>query len=117
MLVVEDEFFIADDLRRCLDKAGATVVGPCPSLAKAERAIEAGGFDCAILDLNLHGESGAPLADRFMELETPFALATGYGSQAVPAHLRGVPRIEKPFDPDAVVELVALLTGKARGSA
>lgn len=109
VLVVEDEFFIADDLSRALTKAGASVVGPCATFRKAEQAIAEGGFDCAILDLNLSGESGVPLADQLIELKVPLALATGYGSEAVPEHLKGLTRIEKPFDPAAIVEVVARL--------
>lgn len=109
VLVVEDEFFIADDLRRALTKAGASVIGPCATVGKTEEAIRAGGFDCAILDLNLSGESGVSLADQLVALNVPFALATGYGSGAVPEHLKGVTRIEKPFDPAAIVEVVARL--------
>ena len=37
----------------------------------------------------------------------PFAIATGYGSSAVPARHNDVARLEKPFDPSQVVELVS----------
>ena len=107
--MIEDEFFIADDLKRALTKAGATVIGPCASVAKGEEGIAAGGFDCCILDLNLNGENAAPLGDRLLALNVPFALATGYGSGAVPDRLKDMPRIEKPFDPAAAVGLVARL--------
>ena len=53
VLVVEDEYYIADDMRRMLSAAGATVVGPCASLSKAEAAVDEGDFDCAVIDLNL----------------------------------------------------------------
>ena len=71
ILVVEYEYFIADDVRRCLAEAGATVIGPKPTLAKATEAIAAGSFDCVVLDLNLDGESGIPLADGLAELQIP----------------------------------------------
>jgi len=35
-----------------------------------------------------------------------FAIATGYGSEVVPERLKGVRRIEKPFDPPALVQLI-----------
>ena len=35
VLVVEDEFFLADDLVRALKRHGAEVVGPVPSLDRA----------------------------------------------------------------------------------
>ena len=109
VLVVEDEYYIADDLRRTLDAAGATVVGPCSTVAKANAALDAGDFDWAVIDLNLHGESALPIANRLLKLGKSFAIATGYGSSAVPETLREVPRIEKPFDPPALLQLVEQL--------
>ena len=71
VLLVEDEYYIADDLRRTLDSAGATVVGPCSTLARARQAVDEGAFDCAVIDLNLHGESAVSLAERLIELGSP----------------------------------------------
>jgi DNA-binding NtrC family response regulator len=90
-----------------LDAAGAEIIGPCANFEQAESAVEENGFDCAILDLNLHGRSAAPIADRLIERGKSFAIATGYGSGAVPERLQGAPRIEKPFNPPALVQLIA----------
>jgi DNA-binding NtrC family response regulator len=109
VLVVEDEFYIADDLRRTLDAAGAAVVGPVSTLRAAEKHVDAGDFDCAVIDLNLHGESAVPLARRLVAAGKSFAIATGYGSGAVPPEFKEVPRIEKPFDPAALLHLVGQL--------
>jgi DNA-binding NtrC family response regulator len=110
VLVVEDEYYIADDLRRTLKEAGATVVGPCATIKQASHALDEGAFDCAVIDLNLHDESALPLADRLMSDGKSFAIATGYGSTAIPERLKDVPRIEKPFDPPALLNLVGQLS-------
>jgi DNA-binding NtrC family response regulator len=110
VLVVEDEYYIADDLRRTLDAAGARVVGPCSTLSNAHEALDRGDFDCAVIDLNLHGDSAVPLADRLIREGHSFAIATGYGSDVVPDRLKDVPRIEKPFDPPALLELIKQLS-------
>jgi len=119
VLVIEDEYYIADDVGRELTAAGAEVIGPVSTLATAEDALDEGAFDCAVIDLNLHGESAVPIADRLMALGKSFAIATGYGSGAIPERLDGVPRIEKPFDPPALLELVGKLScarsGKSAG--
>ena len=109
VLIVEDEYYIADDLRRMLEAAGASVIGPVSTLAKAHELIDRRGFDCAVIDLNLHGESAVSIADRLLESDTSFAIATGYGSEIVPERLKHVPRIEKPFDPQQLVQVVAQL--------
>ena len=49
VLVVEDEFYIADDLARALRAAGASVIGPCATVAQAEAAVVDSAFDFAIL--------------------------------------------------------------------
>lgn len=110
VLLVEDEYFIADDLRHLLRKAGAEVVGPCATLEKATAAVDEGAFDCAIVDLNLKGKSALPLAQRLQAEGWSFAFATGYGCNAIPDELKHVPRIEKPFDPAALLNLIGQLS-------
>ena len=55
ILVVEVEYYLAADLSRALEDAGADVVGPVGSLHEAEVTVAAGGFDCAVIDMNLRG--------------------------------------------------------------
>ena len=110
VLVIEDEYYIADDLRRLLGSAGARVVGPVGTLKAAHESLNEGGFDCAILDLNLRGESALPIADRLSREGKPFAIATGYDSGIVPERLKTVLRIEKPFDEKAILPVVEQLS-------
>ena len=110
VLVVEDEYYIADDLQRELKAAGADIVGPVGTVALAQKAIDDDAFDCAVLDLNLHGESALPIAERLIERGKSFAIATGYGSGAVPDRFDDVPRIEKPFDPPTLLKLIGQLS-------
>ena len=88
-------------------EAGGSVIGPVSTVAAAEEAIGAGNIEFAVIDLNLHGDSGLPIARRLRELGNPFAVATGYGGAAVPDWLSSAPRCEKPFDPAALVQVVA----------
>ncbi|PEQ10564.1 hypothetical protein B2G71_21510 [Novosphingobium sp. PC22D] len=55
VLVVEDEYFIADDLARALRDAGATVLGPVPNAEMARRIVSDSFVDLVLLDLNLDG--------------------------------------------------------------
>ena len=109
ILLVEDEYYIADDFRRVLSAAGATVVGPASTVESAERMVDEDAFDCAVIDLNLHGQSALSVADRLRERGKTFAIATGYGSGSIPERLMDVPRIEKPFDGPALLQLVTQL--------
>ncbi|HVG48881.1 MAG TPA: response regulator [Rubellimicrobium sp.] len=99
VLVVEDEYLLAEDLRRGLEDAGAEVLGPVPSVADALAllATEAPP-DAAILDVNLGGEMVFPVADVLRERGVPFMFATGYDQWSLPQAYTDVPRCEKPFD-------------------
>ncbi len=114
ILVIEDEFFLADDMARSIEAAGAEVVGPAGTLQGASLLLDQSVPDCAIVDLNLHGEDSAPLARRLRAAGVPFLLATGYSAEALPPDLVDAPHLEKPFDArHALAALRALLASPA----
>ncbi|WP_185983787.1 response regulator [Aureimonas mangrovi] len=78
VLLIEDEFVIAMDIEAELESAGAHVT--CASrVQEAASAVEDGGYDAAILDLNLHGEVSFPVADLLVAKGVPFLFHTGHG--------------------------------------
>jgi CheY-like chemotaxis protein len=108
VLVVEDEFFIADDLVQALQDLGAQVLGPVPTREQALEQLSAGGrIDLAVLDVNLQGEMAFPVADALSERGVPFVLATGYAQASLPPRFGHVPHWEKPFDPEALVRALS----------
>ena len=99
ILVVEDEYMMADDLQYDLEEVGAQVIGPVPSVADALRLLATQeAIDGAILDVNLRGEKAYPVADVLRERGIPFVLATGYEQWALPEAYKDVPRCDKPVD-------------------
>jgi CheY-like chemotaxis protein len=99
ILVVEDEYMIADDLQRDLEKQGAKVVGPVPSVADALNLLVVEGvLDGAILDVNLRGEKVFPVVDLLRERGVPMVFTTGYEQWALPETYADVPRCDKPVD-------------------
>ncbi len=79
MLVVEDEYVIADDIARTLGWLGAEVVGPVPDRDEALALLSSGKrIDLAVLDINLHVEVVHPVADALQDRGVPFVFATGY---------------------------------------
>jgi DNA-binding NtrC family response regulator len=107
ILVVEDEYFIASDLKRALAGAGAEVVGPVGALAPAEDLVERDGIVAAVLDVNLEGEHSYSLVDTLLADDVPVLLVTGYDDWALPEKYRGLPRLTKPFALDRVARQVA----------
>jgi CheY-like chemotaxis protein len=114
ILVVEDEYYLADDIVRALRGRGAEVVGPVATVLQAERLLGEGGLDCAILDINLRGEMAYPVADRLADAGIPFLFATGYGSESIPERFRAIPQLQKPVDPELLVSLVPTAVEGAR---
>jgi CheY-like chemotaxis protein len=107
ILVVEDEYLIADDMREVLSGAGATVLGPVPNVTAAASLIAAEDrLDGALLDINLGGSMVFDLADTLQERAVPFAFATGYDGSMIPARFANVPRLEKPVKGPKVVAML-----------
>ena len=105
ILVVEDEYMMADDLRRDLEKQGAEVVGPVPSVADALNLLVVDtGLDGAILDVNLCGEKVFPVVDILRERGVPVVFTTGYEQWALPEAYADVPRCDKPVDMHVIAQ-------------
>ena len=99
ILVVEDEYLLADDLRNALIQAGAEVLGPVSDVAGALTLVEDGrSVDAAVLDINLRGDSVFPFADLLAQRGVPFVFATGYDRASVPARFADAPYLAKPLD-------------------
>lgn len=110
VLIVEDEFYLADDWALALTSAGARVLGPFGRVEDARRLIEGGEqVDLAILDIDLFGDRVFPVADLLAEKGASFVFATGYDPDVIPERFRDAPRLEKPFTALAVVELLKSL--------
>ena len=102
ILVVEDEPLIAMMLEDFLESLGHSVSATCESVNYALAEADKGGFDIAILDVNLKGESVWPVASRLREKQIPFVIATGGHVDPPPAEFANVPVIEKPYTVDRV---------------
>jgi transcriptional regulator with GAF, ATPase, and Fis domain len=73
VLIVEDEFAVANDLRRILEKAGYRVSGIAFSVAKALELNEQQRPDLVLLDIHLKGpQTGIDLARKLTQDDIPF---------------------------------------------
>jgi len=106
ILIVEDEPLIAMMLEDFLDSLGHSVRGTCDTVACALDEIEKGGFDLAILDVNLKGENVWPVATKLREKKVPFVIATGGHVDPPPPEFNDAPVIEKPYTVDRVTPAI-----------
>ena len=97
VLVVEDEYLIAEDLCEELLSCGAEVMGPAACVADALDLLGYGPApDMAVLDIGLENEKVYPVADALRARGIPFVFATGYDARVIPTAYADVPRTEKP---------------------
>ena len=106
ILIVEDEPLISMMLEDFLQSLGHAVTATCESVAEALIAVERGGNDLAILDINLKGESVWPVARALKAQGTPFVLSSGGFVDAPPKEFAGTPMIEKPYTIDRVTPII-----------
>ena len=112
ILIVEDEPLIAMMLEDFLESLGHDVVGTCESLEEALDRVDQGGFDLAIIDVQLKdGKQVWPVADRLAEEGTPFILATGGHVEPPPEKHAGAPVLSKPYTIDAIPTALARACG------
>lgn len=103
IIIVEDEPLIAMMLEDFLEALDRTLIGVADSVADALALVEQGGFDAAILDVNLRGgEQSWPVADALAQAGIPFVLSTGAGGDSIAEVHRARPTLSKPFTMDAV---------------
>ncbi|HEY0314494.1 MAG TPA: response regulator [Allosphingosinicella sp.] len=102
VLIVEDESLIAMMLEDFLASLGHELAGTCETVPDALVRVEEGGFDVAILDVNLNGQRVWPVADRLAAKGIPYILATGGHIEPPPAEHASAPVLSKPFTLDAI---------------
>lgn len=109
VLVVEDDFYLADDARDALERAGAHVLGPAADIGEALQLLRDAVPDCAVTDVNLGGQPSFDLARMMIDRGIPMLFATGYDAAAIPSEFAAIPRLQKPLDLRKLVATVAEL--------
>ena len=114
VLVVEDEYILADDLKKELEIHGAKVVGPIGNLGAAQDQVSRDNFDVAVIDIKLGNKLAWSIADKLIRGNIPFAFVTGYGAGTIPERFQHIMRWEKPCDMSKLTEDVRLLCAASK---
>lgn len=115
ILLVEDNFLVAEVVRDMLEANGCVVVGP---VARLDDGLRLGGqetLDAAVLDVNLNGDRSFPIASILRDRGVPYLFLTGYNdsSAMVPTELRPARHLSKPvLERHLVTALSEIATGK-----
>jgi DNA-binding NtrC family response regulator len=103
VLIVEDDFSIADAVAGLFRLWGAQVIGPVASVKDALTHIAAGEhIDGAVLDVNLNGKNVYPVADLLHSRGVRIVFMSGYDS--VDARYAHIPCLQKPMNFARLVE-------------
>ncbi|WP_293797204.1 response regulator [uncultured Bosea sp.] len=107
VLIVEDDPFIAMDIESAVaDQLGDGVeLIVVESVAEARR-MTAKPLACALLDIDVVGGKTFDVASALQDIGTPFAFVSGSAPHEVPAALRGVRFLRKPFSTREVAAFV-----------
>lgn len=76
VLVIEDDFYLADDAREALEGAGAKVLGPVSNAADALALLARTRPDCALVDVNLGGGASFVSAEALQQRGVAFVFLT-----------------------------------------
>ncbi len=114
ILVVEDEYFIAQEIAETLESAGFLVVGPCPKVADALACLDdPDPCDAAVLDASLRGTSSLPVCEALAARGIPYVVVTGFSAGQLPAPMAAATVLTKPLDPDQLAKVLrALIAGE-----
>ncbi|KWV57042.1 hypothetical protein AS156_03500 [Bradyrhizobium macuxiense] len=107
ILLVEDEYFLADDMSREFRVLGAEIAGPAGDIDDAHRMTNDGILDGAVLDVNVHNIMIFPIARELRARNVPFVFTSGYDAIAIGKEFENVPLWEKPIDVRAMAHRLA----------
>jgi DNA-binding NtrC family response regulator len=100
VLIVEDEYFIADDCATLMHRSGLDVIGPVATVEDGLALI--GDADAALVDINLGGQSSYPLLEQLVQRAIPTVIYTGY--ERLPQRYAHLPFFPKPFSCQRAVD-------------
>jgi DNA-binding response OmpR family regulator len=105
ILVVEDEFLVAELLCARLAQAGATLVAPTDRSSVALDYIANEALDGAVLDFMLADGTCLEVAQELGSRGVPFLIVSALPVSELPAELRNSPYLGKPIHPAVFIEL------------
>jgi two-component SAPR family response regulator len=115
ILIVEDEWLLADHLDGIVTDAGGTVLGPFATAGQALAALagDAPRPDVATLNVVLIDHMSFDVADRLGDLAIPYTFLSANRPYTLPERFRTTPLIGKPFSDRQVIEALVVLLDEA----
>lgn len=112
VLVLEDEWIIADQVTDGLRAEGFEVAGPASRVEQAFAIQATRHIDFAVLDINVYGETSFRFAEFLAQQGVPFLFLSGYSEAEIPNSLVGGVLYQKPVSIDLLVRGIRAALGK-----
>lgn len=109
IIILEDDYYQAEDMRQTLERAGAKVIAVSASVPDLPALLADGRIDAALIDINLGHTMSLDFARELGAQGIPFAFLTGYDAGMLPDDLAGRPCLSKPADTARVIATLARL--------
>jgi response regulator RpfG family c-di-GMP phosphodiesterase len=112
--VLEDDVLLALEAAETLQEIDAVAIGSAHRVESAMKLLDTERPDVALLDVNIIGSTSAEVAQRLVQEDIPFVLATGYGAQNGMVGSWAI--IDKPYNRKQVQAAFLELFGRPRGA-
>src|SRR3546814_14579906 len=109
VLVIEDNFFLAEDARDTLERAGATVLGPVSNAEDALSLLDQETPDCALVDVNLGAGPEFECALALKARNEPSGFLPGQDDDVLPPEFAAAPCLETPTESRSMLAAVDTL--------
>ena len=112
IVILEDDYYQAQDSRMILEKAGARIVAASATIPDLDALLADGAVDLVLIDINLGHGMSFDFARSLKARAIPFVFLTGYDTGILPDDLEGSPHLGKPADGARIVTALAKLAGR-----
>jgi len=109
VLVVEDEMMVLLNIESMLADLGCEAISVAATVEGALALVDAERFDCAMLDVNLGGQTSYSVADALVIRRIPFVFSTGYSDDRIAVRFGDRPALKKPYSDEELAAALARL--------
>lgn len=114
IIILEDDYYQAQDWKQVFEQAGAKVIGVSATVPDLAGMLAEGRIDVALIDINLGRGLSLDFARDLRAQAIPFAFLTGYDATMLPDDLADSPCLSKPAEIARVVGTLASLASGQR---
>jgi DNA-binding response OmpR family regulator len=114
IVILEDDYYQAQDCRQLLEAAGAKVIAISATIPDLPALLEEGRIDAVLIDINLGHGLSFDFARELKAKGIPFVFLTGYDAAMLPDDLAGSGYLTKPADAARIKAALARAAEDAR---